>query len=59
MATVDIINKALYPNSTKDTINFSVYPHDFITNNALKECKTLISKIYAIRNKKLKEFIKK
>ena len=59
MATVDIINKALYPNSTKDTINFSVYPHDFIANNALKECKTLISKIYAIRNKKLKEFIKK
>ena len=58
MATVDIINKALYLNSTKGTINFSVYPHDFITNNALKECKTLISKIYAIRNKKLKEFIK-
>ena len=57
MSSADIINKALHPNSTKDTIKYSVYPNsptyeDIKNNNLLEEFSNLINTIYNTRNKK-------
>ena len=64
MASTDIINPSLYPNSTKDIIKYSVYPGLFSTyediknNNFLKEFLNLVNTIYNTRNKKIKDFVK-
>ena len=47
-----IINQSLYPNTTKDTIKYSVYPGSFSTsediknNHILEEFSNLINIIY-------------
>ena len=66
MTSADIINQSLYPNSTKDTIKYSVYPGSFSTyehikNNRILEeelQKNLVNIIYNTRNKKIKDFVK-
>ena len=63
MASADIINQSLYPNSTKDTIKYSVYPGSFSTyediknNHILEEFSNLGSINYNTRNKKIKDFV--
>ena len=62
MASADIINQSLYPNSTKDTIKYSVYPGSFPTyediknNHILEEFSNLGNIIYNTRNKKDSRF---
>ena len=64
MASADIFNQSLYPNSTKDTIKYSVYPgsfsaYEYIKNNhILEDFSNLVNIIYNIRNKKIKDFAK-
>ena len=36
MASAGIINQSLYPNSSKDTIKYSVYPGTFSTYEDIK-----------------------
>ena len=36
MTSAGIINQSLYPNSTKDTIKYSVYPGTFSTYEDIK-----------------------
>ena len=63
MASPGIINQSLYPNSTKDTIKYSVYPGTFSTyediknNHILEEFKNLVNTIYNTRNKKIKDIV--
>ena len=64
MTSTDIINQSLYPNSTKDTIKYSLYPRpsstyeDIKNNHVLKEISNLVNIIYNTRNKKIKDFVK-
>ena len=62
MASTDIINQSLHPNSTKDTIKYSVYPNssnyeDIKNNHILEEFRNLVNTIYDTRNKKIKGFV--
>ena len=63
MVPAGIINQSLYPNSTKDTIKYSVYPGTFSTyediknNHILEEFKNLVNTIYNTRNKKIKDIV--
>ena len=63
MASPGIINQSLYPNSTKDTIKYSVYPGTFSTyediknNHILEEFKNLVNTMYNTRNKKIKDIV--
>ena len=41
MASADIFNQSLYPNSTKDTIKYSVYPGSFSTYEHIKNNRIL------------------
>ena len=56
MASADIINQTLYPNYTKDTIKYSVYPgsfsayEDIKNNHVLEEFSNLVNIIYNTRN---------
>ena len=61
MTSADIINQSLYPNSTKDTIKYSLYPgsfsaYEYIKNSHILE--DLVNIIYKTRNKKIKDFVK-
>ena len=64
MTSTDIINQSLYPNSTKNTIKYSLYPRpsstyeDIKNNHVLKEFSNLVNIIYNTRNKKIKDFVK-
>ena len=64
MTSADIINQSLYPNSTKDTIKYSVYPgsfsaYEYIKNShILEDFSNLVNIIYKTRNKKIKDFVK-
>ena len=63
MASTDIINQSLYPNSAKDTIKQSVCPgpytyEDIKNNHLLVEFSSLVNTIYNTRNKKNKDFVK-
>ena len=63
MVSAGIINQALYPSCTKDTIKYSVYPGTFSTyediknNHILEELKNLVNTIYNTRNKKIKDIV--
>ena len=64
MASTDIISQSLYPNSTKNTIKYSLYPRpsstyeDIKKNHVLKEFSNLANIIYNTRNKKVKDCVK-
>ena len=63
MISTDIINQSLYPNSTKDTIKYSIYTghytyEDIRNNHLLEELSNLVNTIYNTRNKKIKDFVK-
>ena len=63
MLSPDIINQSLYPNSTKDTIKYSMYPNtstyeDIKHNNLLEEFSNLVNTIYNTRNKNIKDFVR-
>ena len=63
MTSTDIINHSLYPNSTKDTTKYSIYPgsstyEDIKNNHLLEEFLSLVNTIYNTRNKKIKDFVK-
>ena len=63
MTSTNIINQSLYPNSTKDTIKYSVYPNssnyeDIKNNHLLEEFSRIINTIYNTRNKRIKDFVR-
>ena len=63
MTSTDIINQSLYPNSTKDTIKYSVYINsssyeDIKNNHLLEEFSRIINTIYNTRNKRIKDFVR-
>ena len=63
MATLDIINNALYPNSTEDTVRWDVYPGTYNTyedvKHLLEEFSNLVNTIYNTRKNKIKDFVEK
>ena len=63
MTSTDIVHQSLYPNSTKDTIKYSVYPNysnyeNIKNNHLLEEFSRIINTIYNTRNKRIKDFFR-
>ena len=53
----------MYPNSTEDTIKYSIYQgpytyEDIKNNHLLEKISNLVNTIYNTRNKKIKDFVK-
>ena len=53
----------MYPNSTEDTIKYSIYQgpytyEDIKSNHLLEKISNLVNTIYNTRNKKIKDFVK-